>query len=338
MLEALGHGHKYVVSRLWTHKPIILTHSLTLKCNCKCKTCDVRTKKANTHEMKTHEVFRLLDEASKLNFVAYLAWGGEPFIRPDVMDILKHAHDLDLYTSVITNGTYLLDNAEEASKVVDLTWVSLDYYSDYHDEIRGLKGTFGRAIKGIIKLRDKGGRIAINCVLSKLNTDAVRKMAELAQDLHVKLAFDPMEVFPGINEEYALSRIECRRLFREVFELKRLGYPILNSYEFLAHLISPVEYSCAQPKIFIRIHENGEITPFWCQKNDHVLGDLRNQGLGEVLYSAPFEKFTKMTAGCNLCKNSSTVEVSMFHSSKRFLRNCFKIPNPILQFIADYGL
>lgn len=336
MFNALGYAHRYAVSRFWTHKPILLTHSLTSKCNCKCKICYIWRKKSDSHEMETREIFNMLDEARRLNFVAYLVFGGEPLIRADALDVLKRAHDLGLYTSIITNGTYLPDNAKEIAKVVDLTWVSLDHHSDYHDEMRGLKGTFDSAIEGIIKLRDEGGKIAINCVLTRLNMDTVREMAELAKELRVKLAFDSMEIFPGINEEYALSHIEHRQLFLNVLESKKLGYPILNSYEFLEHMINPTNYSCAQPRVFIEVHENGEVTPFWCQKNNHVLGDLRKQGLHEVLHSAPFQEFVKMADFCSLCNNSSTVEASMFYSHDRFLRNCFKIPNPIFGFITDY--
>lgn len=281
----------------------------------------------------------MLDDARKLNFVVYLAFGGEPLIRMDALDILKHAHDLGLYTSVITNGTYLPNKAEEIAKAVDLTWVSLDYYSDYHDEMRGLKGSFTSAIEGILKLRNRGGNIVINCVLSKLNNGAVRKMAELAQDLRVKVAFDPMEIFPGFNEEYALSRIECRRLFSEVLKLKKLGYPILNSYEFLEHLINPIEYSCAQSRVFIWVRENGEVTPFWCKKNNNTLGDLRKQSLGEVLNSTLFEEFAEMTDGCNLCNNSATVEASMSYSYKSFARvRIHRTPSPLERFIGDYVL
>jgi MoaA/NifB/PqqE/SkfB family radical SAM enzyme len=336
MFRALGYGHRYVISHFWTHNPILLTHSLTSKCNCRCKICYIWREKNSAHEMKTHEIFKMLDEARRLNFVAYLAFGGEPLMRPDALDVLKHAHDLGLYTSIVTNGTHLPDKAEEIAKVVDLTWVSLDYYSDYHDEMRGLKGAFDSAMEGIMKLRKEDGKIAINCVLSKLNANAVGKMAELAKDLRVKLAFDPMEIFPGTNEEYALSHSECRRLFSEVLELKKRGYPILNSYEFLKNLINPMEYSCAQPRVFIKVYENGEIAPFWCQRNNRVFGNLCKQGLGDVIRSAPFKEFAKMANVCNFCKNSSTVEVSMFYSPQRFLRNCFKIPNPIVEFIAAY--
>ena len=135
--------------------------------------------------------------------------------------------------------------------------------------MRGLKGTFERAVDGLIKLRHAGGRIVINCVLSRLNMGAVGRMVEFARRLDVKLAFDPMEVL-GSNEEYALTADERRRLFSEVREFKKQGYPILNSDEFIEHLISNVKYSCAQPKMFIRVSEDGKIKPFWCQKTSRV--------------------------------------------------------------------
>jgi len=338
MLRALGITHRYVFSRFWTHKPIFLTHSVTSECNCRCKICDIWRKKHSTDEMNTYKIFRMLDEARKLNFVAYIAFGGEPLMRPDILDILQHAHDLGFYTSIITNGIYLPEKAEKIAKVVDLTWVSLDHDSDYHDEMRGLKGTFERAVDGIIKLRHAGGRVAINCVLSRLNMDAVGKVAEFTRRLGVKIAFDLMEVFLGSNEEYALTAGERRRLFSEVRELKKQGYPILNSHEFIEHLISHIKYSCAQPKIFIRVSEDGKIKPFWCQKTSRALGDLRKQSLSEVLYSPSFKEFAEITKGCNLCNNSSTVETSIFYSARRFLINSYQWNNPYLKFILDYAL
>jgi len=280
----------------------------------------------------------MLDEAKSLNFVAYVAWGGEPLIRRDILDILQHAHDIDLYTSIVTNGVYLPEKAEKIAKIVDLTWVSLDHYSNYHDEMRGRKGTFKKAIEGIIRLRHAGGRAAINCVLSKLNTDTVEKLTELARRMGVKLAFDTMEIFEGCNEEYSLTASERTRLFSEIRKFKKQEYPILNSYEYLEPLVSRGKYSCAQPMIFISVTEDGKIKPFWCQKNNKVLGDLRKQSLSEIIGSPSFMEFAKIAKGCNLCNNSTTVEASVFYSARRFLMNYLRWSNPYLKFISDYAL
>jgi len=288
--------------------------------------------------METDRVLGMLEEAARLHFAAYLVWGGEPFMRPDLMDILRHARRLGLYTSLVTNGTSLAEKAKDVARAVDLTLVSLDHFSHYHNEMRGLDGVFEMAKDGIVKLKRAGGRVAVNCVLSKLNMDSVRGVCELARALRVKVAFDPMEVFPGINEEYALSHAERIGLFSEILRFKRDGYPILNSYDYIQHLISSQACSCAQPRVFMVVSENGVIAPFWCRKNSQPLGDLREQSLGSILCSDRYEEFVKTVKGCNLCVNSVTAESSLFYSARRFFTNCFTTHNPILRFIADYSL
>ena len=94
--------------------------------------------------------------------------------------------------------------------------------------MRGLKGTFSSAVEGVKKLRRLGGKVAVNCVLSKQNKDAIKNLAVLARNLKVKVAFDPMEVFPEFNAQYALSPIERRNLFMEILELKKAGYQSLT--------------------------------------------------------------------------------------------------------------
>ncbi len=336
--RALRHAHRYNYSRFWTHKPIILTHSITSKCNCRCKICDVWRKTNNGEEMSTDRILRMLEEAARLNFAAYLVWGGEPFMRPDLMNILRHARKLGLYTSLVTNGTFLTEKAKDVAKAVDLTLVSLDHFSHYHSEMRGLDGVFERAKEGIVELKKAGGRVALNCVMSKLNTDSVKGMCELARALRVKVAFDTMEVFPGINEEYALSRIERTTIFSEILKFKNDRYPILNSHDYIQHVISPQAYSCAQPRVFVVVSENGIIAPFWCRKNSQPFGDLREQSLGSILRSDRYRKFMEMVKECNLCINSVTAECSLFYSAARFLGNCFKTHNPIVRFIEDFSL
>jgi MoaA/NifB/PqqE/SkfB family radical SAM enzyme len=280
----------------------------------------------------------MLDEAKRLNFVAYVAFGGEPLMRSDMIDILKHAHRLGFYTSLITNGTLLSEYAEEMAKAVDLTWVSLDYDSEYHDKMRRHQGAFANALKGIDKLKQAGGKIVINCVLSKLNTDAVTKMAKLSQKLEVNLAFDPMKILLG-NEDYALTKKQHQQLFQEATELKENGYPIINSYEFLGHPANAM-YSCVQPNIFLQVSEDGKVEPFWCQKTNKTLGDLRKQSLNEILHSHSFKEFEKTTHGCCLCKHSTTVETSTFYSVKQFFMNynMYRWNRSYHKFVMDFIL
>jgi len=337
MLKELSYMNRYLVSRFRTRKPVILTHMVTAACNCKCKICENWRRKREGREMTTQEIFRMLDEAREMNFVAYVAWGGEPLLRPDIVDILGYARDLGLYTCVTTNGFYLPQKAEELAGVADLTWVSLDHHTRRHDYMRGLEGTFERATAGIVKLRDVGGKIAINCVLSKLNKDCVDSMANLARNLGVALTFDDAEVFPGFNDEYVLSPEESRDLFSKVLEYKKTGHQILNSRHFIESRINGKRYPCVQPNFFVKVTEDGKVTPFWCRRSNSVLGDLRKQSLGKILNSGAFEKFARMAKDCKLCNNLTALEVSLFYSARRFFTSYYKIPNPYLDFIVNFG-
>lgn len=338
MLRYFRYAKDYTISRFFTQKPVVLTHFLTSKCNCKCKMCDIWTKKP-TVELQITQIFDMLDQAKKLHIPIYVMWGGEPLLREDMLDIMQYANELGLYTSFITNGVLLKQKAKKVAKFVDLTWVSLDYPSIYHDELRGFDGVFSRALEGINEVKSHGGVVAINCVLSKLNNheNIIKEMVCLAEKLKVRIAFDPMEVFHGFNEKYALSRQEIAKLFYQIFCLKKKGYPILNSYEFIRHQVIPTKYSCAQPQIFLNVRENGEILPFWCRKTSNVLGDLRKQSLSEILESPEYQAFEKITKGCDLCANSVTVETSLFYMPKTFLINFFRLPSPLIEFISFYS-
>jgi MoaA/NifB/PqqE/SkfB family radical SAM enzyme len=334
MLKSLGIACKYTVARFWTHRPFILTHSVTSACNCRCKICNI-WKKPRTQELSTTEVSRMLDEAYKMKFVAYLMWGGEPLMRTDTIEILRCAHKLGFYTSIITNGTLLEENAAAIAKNVDLTWVSLDYDSEYHSEMRGVPGVFGKAMKGIQALKRAHGRVVANCVLSKLNVDAVHKLGTLADQNGLKLAFDPMEVFPGSNDKYALSIGQREEIFSQVADLKKRGYPILNSFEY-ARNQAKLSYWCAQPRIFLNVSEEGKVSPFWCRKSSKTLGDLRKQSLNEIVSSSAFSEFAATSNGCSLCSHSTAFETSIFYSAKRFLANVYSPRSPYLRFLADF--
>jgi MoaA/NifB/PqqE/SkfB family radical SAM enzyme len=278
----------------------------------------------------------MLDEARKMKFVAYVAWGGEPLMRKDIIEVLRHAHRLGLYTSIITNGTLLEEHAKEIAKNVDLTWVSLDYDSEYHSEMRGVTGVFQKAMNRIRALRLANGRIAVNCVLSKLNADAVKKMGALAELNGLKLAFDPMEVFPGVNNEYALSKGQRKELFSQVAELKKNGPPILNSFEYARNQAN-LAYSCAQPRVFLNVSEDGKVSPFWCRKSSKILGDFRKQSLNEIVHSPALREFAETSRGCSLCSHSTAFETSIFYSARRFLTNVYSPSSPYLRFVIDFA-
>ena len=74
--------------------PIVVSWSLTNRCNSKCKYCS--RWKQETAELNTKQIFSIIDELSKMGTRRIIYTGGEPLIREDIAEIIN-------YTAYIPN-------------------------------------------------------------------------------------------------------------------------------------------------------------------------------------------------------------------------------------------
>lgn len=76
-------------------KPYLIALNLTKRCNLKCDHCylDATTKSAGGNdELSTDECYKLIDQIAEVNKGCLLViTGGEPLVRPDILDIACHA-------------------------------------------------------------------------------------------------------------------------------------------------------------------------------------------------------------------------------------------------------
>ena len=133
-------------------------------CNLACTHCFVSCSPTNrTHDFLTlGEVERYLAEAVELGVKEYYFTGGEPFLNPEMEEILEAALAVGP-TTVLTNG--LLLDPERCARLAALAAasdysldvrVSLDGMSaEANDAIRG-DGVFDRAMEGIENLAGAG--------------------------------------------------------------------------------------------------------------------------------------------------------------------------------------
>ena len=133
-------------------------------CNLTCNHCFISCSPKNDSFgfLTLEQVCQRLGESVPLGVKEYYFTGGEPFLNPEMTDILVETLEFGPAT-VLTNGTVLKDEwltrlreAEEASLYSLEFRVSIDGYSpETNDPIRG-EGTFDRAMKGIQKLARHG--------------------------------------------------------------------------------------------------------------------------------------------------------------------------------------
>ena len=129
-------------------------------CNLTCHHCFISCSPKNRSFgfLSLEEVKRRLEESVALGVKEYYFTGGEPFLNPEMTEILVETLNYGPAT-VLTNGTVLKESwlarlraAEEASLYSLEFRVSIDGFSpETNDPIRGI-GTFERAMEGVAKL------------------------------------------------------------------------------------------------------------------------------------------------------------------------------------------
>ena len=180
-------SNQYVEQGL--RSPVNLTWEVTLACNLRCTHCLSSSAEAVPDELTTAEALDLVEQIHAARVFQINFGGGEPFMRPDFLQIIDACHARRIMTCISTNGT-LLDAALverlAQSRLVAIQ-VSLDGASQKTCEaIRG-PGTYAAAI-GALKLLAKT-RIpsSINTVLTRQNAAEIPALHALAKELGVAL-------------------------------------------------------------------------------------------------------------------------------------------------------
>jgi MoaA/NifB/PqqE/SkfB family radical SAM enzyme len=132
--------------------PYKLNFALTCKCNCRCRNCFIWEKEEQ--ELSTAEIRKFFEKSNRFSWVDVT--GGEIFLRKDLDEvfdiIIENCRDL-AYLHFPTNGTMPEKVFNTASRIIKKTGarlvitVSLDGPRALHDELRGLPGTFDKALE-----------------------------------------------------------------------------------------------------------------------------------------------------------------------------------------------
>jgi MoaA/NifB/PqqE/SkfB family radical SAM enzyme len=318
-------------SKFFTHTPFFLAHAITYGCNSRCKTCTYwQLSKRINEDLSTQEVFSLIDEAYDCGMRGYYLFGGEPTIRADIGQIVDYAKAKGFLVTINTNGSLLGPKAQELTNL-DVAFVSLDYFNDYNDYIRGRKGAFKEVIGGIDRIREAGNtRVTLVTTISSLNFDAVEPMAKLARELQVGISYNAVEptIQSRVDEprieaplkDYGLSKTQLNSLYRRLLDLKRNGYPLMETEYLLKHYVEGRRWVCQFPKMFVYVSADKKI--FSCTydhpyevnekelvtqvKDDFVctydhMFDLKKGSLREYFASDLYRNFVAKAEKCNMC-------------------------------------
>ncbi|PKM80978.1 MAG: putative heme d1 biosynthesis radical SAM protein NirJ2 [Firmicutes bacterium HGW-Firmicutes-14] len=168
---------------------MIVSWNTTNQCNMYCDHCYRDAGAKAEEELNTEEGKALLDEIKKAGFKIMIFSGGEPFMRPDILELVEYSKKLGLITVFGTNGTLI--TPEIAGKLkeigVDGVGISLDSLDrEKHDTLRRLEGAWDGAVQGMKNCREAGVPFQIHTTLMDWNWNEAEAITDFAVEMGAK--------------------------------------------------------------------------------------------------------------------------------------------------------
>lgn len=233
------------------NKPTVAGIRVTRNCNMMCPYCNIPNQPKEN--LKLEEWKQALSVIKRLGINNLVILGGEPTIYTELSQLIDYGvHELNLIISMTTNAK---DNYSIIDKCIDSglsrIGVSVDNL-DYKKSISPLKCKYGLEMIDYIKKQHPNMIVVDYIVINKKNIDYI---VSLIKELNSKNVISYILPYHWGNEGsfehrknkdiFAFTSKEDFKKYEktilEIIELKKAGYLIDNSIEFLKNSIKHIE-------------------------------------------------------------------------------------------------
>ncbi|MEM4347280.1 MAG: radical SAM protein [Candidatus Altiarchaeota archaeon] len=266
---------------------------LTSKCNLRCEHCYANSKR-NGIDMPVDIALRIINEFSDIGGNRIALTGGEPTLHKNFIEIFNYAAEMGLRIELETNGFFFYKFAEDISKkreFIKYVQISLDAVSSkIHDEIRGIRGSFKKAVNAIKICNSFEIPVRVSTVLSKKNKNEIDKMIKLLQ----KFGVSDYRVDVVVPTGRAINNGICAKEYAKIIK------KFLNSND---KVVMP---SCGVGYSRVAVLADGKITP--CPMlRELIVGNAFNFGeLSKSLNSDVVKKVREgLEKSCGKCEKKN---------------------------------
>ena len=214
--------------------PPFLQISILNSCNLRCQGCWVDVD-GPRQQLDLAAINRLIEGAKRQGNAFFGLLGGEPFLHPELFDILA-AHP-DCYFQIFTNGQMITPEAARRLRQLGnaTALVSIEGGSVASDERRGSHGVFDKSMRGLENCLRERLITGVATSVCQTNIDDLlseRWLRELIQrGVHYVWYYTYRPVGGRSNPQLALSQDQLVRVRRFVTEMRaKLPIGIVDCY------------------------------------------------------------------------------------------------------------
>ena len=162
---------------------MIVSWNVTNACNMYCDHCYREAGCKAEEELSTQEAKTLLEQIAKARFKIMIFSGGEPLMRPDIVELVAYATKLGLRPVFGTNGTLItLEMAKKLKAAGAMGMgISLDSLDKAkHNEFRKFPGAWEGAVRGMENCRKAGLPFQIHTTVMDWNNAELESITDFA--------------------------------------------------------------------------------------------------------------------------------------------------------------
>lgn len=278
---------------------------VTLACNLACKHCGSRAGAARKDELDTDEALDLICQLADAGITEVTLIGGEAFLRPDWLTLVRAITDAGMAATMATGGYGI--NKFTAQKMVEAglvqVSVSVDGLKDTHDRLRGRQGSWEQCFESMRNFAAVGLPFGINTQINRHSAPELPELYEQLRDagsrgwqytLTVPMGnaaewpdsiiqpCELLELFP------VLARVTHRALSEGMVVMPGNDIGFFGPYESLLrrshHQIGTAWQGCCAGTAGLGIEANGNIKGCSSLPSEvYVGGNIRNSTLKQIM-------------------------------------------------------
>jgi MoaA/NifB/PqqE/SkfB family radical SAM enzyme len=291
-------------------KPVYAHFGITHRCNLQCRMCGIERDAQESQELSLEQIGRVFDNLKDLGVVYVSIGGGEPFLRKDLLPVIKLLIKKGFMIRLLTNGTLMDEKSVRDLALAGLREISVSLDTldpDKFTQICGQGKFFETIMNNLDTLSNvlpKDNRlILINTVVSPLNVKELPRLAEFAVRKGFYISFIPVE--SGGLADFTFKQGDNKEIddsYDYLIRMKRKSKsPLFNSSMFLdksrRYLKSgECGWQCDAGKLYFSLSPEGELSI--CHKFNKGVS-LLQPGIKNVsVLKAAREDLIKVCPGC----------------------------------------
>jgi len=199
-------------ARIAIGRPVPQTISIevTRRCGAKCDHCLIRDGEG---EPSREDIMSIIDQALDMGTCIVTFTEGDPLLREDIFELIKHVDPEKAVVNLITPGLDMTVEKAVKLREAGLYNIIIGVYSvnpEEHDQVRGVDGAHAKAIEAIDVALETGLMVTMSCHIKAGQVDRIQDLYELA----TKLGVHELSIWEGMPKtpEEKLTMIEREKI------------------------------------------------------------------------------------------------------------------------------